>query len=183
DIRTYINLYTALLVPNLVLTGALFFVFGAASRSVMAIYIMGVCLFVGYAASQTLIQSMDNRYIGALLDPFGLAAMRYDARYWTVFEKNTRQITFAGSLLINRSMWVAIAAALLAGGYRTFQFKSSRAGQANKAIKGKGKATTSTPPARQSSRPACRSIQRSLCRFSHRCSVSPGQPTATSSRA
>ena len=145
DIRTYLNLYTGLLVPNLILTGALFFVFGAASRSVMAIYIMGVCLFVGYAASQTLIQSMDNRYIGALLDPFGLAAMRYDARYWTVFEKNTRQITLAGSLLINRAIWMAGAAVLLAGGFRTFQFKSSRAGQASKSSKGKAKRAANTP--------------------------------------
>ena len=118
----YLAYFGVYLVPNLLLIGALFFVFGALTRSLLAIYVQGVLLFVAWAVAQSLLGSLENREIAAVLDPFGLAATALTTRYWTVAEKNGSLVPLTGTLLTNRLLWTGVALAVLAVGYRLFTF-------------------------------------------------------------
>ncbi|MGC4042621.1 MAG: M1 family aminopeptidase [Armatimonas sp.] len=119
---SYANIFWLILLPNVFLISALFFVFGAITRSLLAIYALGVGLLVGWAVSSGLLRALDNRTIAALFDPFGLAAIGAVTRYWSLAEKNAQLLPLAGALLWNRLLWVGVGAAILTGGYRIFQF-------------------------------------------------------------
>ena len=124
DPGTWGRIVLFFLVPNLLFTGALFFVFGTATRSLMAVYALGVGLFVLWAVSTGLASQLDNRIVSALSDPFGLGAMGADTRYWTVFEKNSRPIALSGMLLLNRLLWTGVAGALMFAGFAKFSFRA-----------------------------------------------------------
>ena len=107
-------------VPNLLFLCAVFFVLGALTRNLMAIYTSGIVVLVGYLIAQSLIRGLDNHLLGALLDPFGLTPTSLVTRYWTPAERNTLLLPVSGFLLWNRLLWSAIGIGVFAGGYAAF---------------------------------------------------------------
>lgn len=120
----YLTLIGIFLLPNLFLTGSLFFVLGAVTRNLLSIYIQGLILFGGYTVALVLINQLESTLLASLLDPFGFTPMTYQTRYWTQFERNISVPTFTGDLATNRIIWFALASLVLAGGYRIFTFAS-----------------------------------------------------------
>ena len=120
--EAYLSYMGLFLVPNLLLIGALFFVFGALTRSLLAIYVQGVLLFVAWAIAQQLLGSLENRNVAAVLDPFGLGAVSLTTRYWSVAERNNDLLPLSGVLLWNRLLWTGVALGIFAVGYRLFTF-------------------------------------------------------------
>ena len=110
----YLIALAVMAIPNLLVTGALFFTVAMLTRSLLATYLAALAFFILYIGSQILLANPDYRMIAALLDPFGLVALRTDISYWTNFERNTRSIPLSGLLLLNRLLWVGIGLALLA---------------------------------------------------------------------
>ncbi len=120
----YVWSMVVLVIPNLLLAGAIFFAVAALTRSVMATYTSAVGFIVAAAVSSNLIESqLDNDVIIALSDPFGFSAFSIATRYWTVFQKNTQVLPLEGVFLWNRILWTAIALVFLAVAYRFFQFR------------------------------------------------------------
>jgi ABC-2 type transport system permease protein len=68
----------------------------------------------------------DPRYdaVTALIDPFGIGALRLATKYWTITERNQNLPALAGPLLQNRALWLTVALALLAILVRTFRFEA-----------------------------------------------------------
>lgn len=129
----YIRPILLYVVPNAVLTCALFFAVGILTRSFLAVYIQGVVLFVGWSIASTSLSDLDNETLAALLDPFGLIATTLVGRYWTVEEQNTLLMDLTGPLLYNRLLWVGVGALVLLGAYRMFRmeaFPGARRGKA-----------------------------------------------------
>ncbi|MFM7322537.1 MAG: hypothetical protein ACKO5K_13575 [Armatimonadota bacterium] len=124
DPRTYLGAFLFLIVPNLLVCGALFFVVGTFTRSLMAVYALGVGLFVLWGVTSSLLGDMENRGIAAMVDPFGLRALGETARYWSVFEQNARPIAPTGWLLANRLFWCGIASGLVVVGLARFSFRT-----------------------------------------------------------
>jgi hypothetical protein len=120
-----------LVVPNLLVTGALFFSLAAITRSMLYTYAGLVGFFVAYAVSQVLLQDIQNETIASLLDPFGISALTIATRYWTVFEKNTMVGPTTGVLLYNRLIWLSLAAIVLFLTYKRFRFTAT-SGKAKK---------------------------------------------------
>lgn len=104
----------ALLLPNLLWIGAAFFALAAATRGMMANYLGGVVLLVGYGIAGNLAREVDHKVLAALLDPFGGAALRLASDYWTPAERNTLLPSLSGPLLANRLLWIAVGGAILA---------------------------------------------------------------------
>src|SRR5690606_4464165 len=81
-LANYFHPYLIGVLPNLLLTGALFFALAALTRQILANYVGGVVLLVGYLVASGATDPEDE-YIAAFLDPFGLAAASFVTRYWT----------------------------------------------------------------------------------------------------
>jgi ABC-2 type transport system permease protein len=124
----YIQPFLILVLPNLFFTGAFFFAGGALTRKAVIIYTQGIILFVIYSISQNLMGDMDNREMGALLDPFGIRTLGYVTRYWTPAQKNMMTVPLEGILLYNRLIWMGVGILALAVTHFGFSFNVVRSG-------------------------------------------------------
>jgi len=129
--------YFAIALPNIFVTCALFFALATATRSMMATY-LGVIgfLILWFLLSVSLRDQPQLEDLRALIDPFGGAPYGQATRYWTTAERNTLIPDFAGLLLQNRLLWIAVGFACLGLAYWAYRFadkgasKSQRAKQA-----------------------------------------------------
>ncbi|QRN96338.1 hypothetical protein JRI60_46240 [Archangium violaceum] len=122
---SYLRPYLLSILPNLFFTGALFFGMAALTRRILPVYVASVVLLVGYLIGSSLLRELDTKWVAALVDPFGMNAIRLLTEYWTVAEKNTRVVPLEGWFLANRLLWVSVGAAVL--GYTLVRFQRTHA--------------------------------------------------------
>jgi ABC-2 type transport system permease protein len=118
----YAQPYLLLLLPGMVLTGAVLFAVAALTRQMLAAYLGGVVIFVLYVVAGDLGDRMANRTLAAMLDPFGAFTLSDLTRYWTPAQRNVQLIGFPPLLLWNRLLWLAVAVGVLALLLRRFRF-------------------------------------------------------------
>ncbi|MCX6368424.1 MAG: hypothetical protein NTX57_17215 [Armatimonadetes bacterium] len=116
--------YFVFLLPNLLLTSALFFVAGALTRNLFAVYSMGVGLFVLYLIGAGLATAIGSRGAAAILDPYGMALLTTETRYWSPAQTNTSLPSLDGLLLLNRALWSGIGLGVVALGGLLFRFRA-----------------------------------------------------------
>ncbi len=110
-----------LVLPNLFFIGALLFCLAVATRSMLMTYIGVIVFLVLNIVTGTLTADLDTRWIGALIDPYGTAAIDTASRYWSVSERNTLLPPLSGLLLANRAIWLGAGAALMMLAWRLFR--------------------------------------------------------------
>ncbi|HNX50617.1 MAG TPA: ABC transporter permease subunit, partial [Thermoanaerobaculaceae bacterium] len=120
--QAYLYAILVLALPNLLLSAATFFTVASLSRSMLYTYLAVVGFFAAYIVALTLIRDIESRQLGALLDPFGAAAIGQATRYWTVVESNTALPQLSGTLLANRLIWLAVALGMLILALLRFRF-------------------------------------------------------------
>ena len=118
----YVRPYLTHIYPNLIFTGAIFFSLVALTRQMLPNYIGGAVLVIGYLLSASLLTNLKNRWLAAMLDPFGQRATRITTEYWTIAEKNRDLVPLTGMLLTNRLIWSGVALVVLIIAYKRFQF-------------------------------------------------------------
>jgi ABC-type transport system involved in multi-copper enzyme maturation permease subunit len=124
----YLRPYLVSILPNLFFTGALFFGTAALTRRILPVYVASVVLLVGYLMGGSLLRELDTKWVAALVDPFGMNALRMGMEYWTAAEKNAVLVPLEGWLLVNRLLWVGLGAAMLGFTLLRFQRTHSLAG-------------------------------------------------------
>ncbi|MCL1037680.1 hypothetical protein L2750_11010 [Shewanella submarina] len=110
----YIKPLLLLVTPTLFFLSVLFYAMAQKFRSMMALYLTAVALFVLYGFAGQLASQPQYREIAALLDPFGLRTFAQVARYWTIEEKNTISMGLEGLMLQNRLLWLGLSLTVLA---------------------------------------------------------------------
>ncbi len=108
---------------NLLVTGLILFTVSNLTRSVFATYIALTAFLVLYFVGNAMLSRPDYRTIAAIADPLGLNAIQEVMRYWTPDQRNTQMLPLAGTLLLNRVLWMAVAVVLLAFNVLTFRFR------------------------------------------------------------
>lgn len=121
DVSAYLRPLLLLVLPNVVLVSALFFTAGALRRSFMAILLLGVGLVALWSTGVSLVR--DGAWWGAMIDPFGNAALETVTRSWGATERGTLEIPMGGWLLANRALWLVVAGMSLAWLGRAFSFE------------------------------------------------------------
>ncbi|MFZ4262696.1 ABC transporter permease/M1 family aminopeptidase [Sphingobacterium sp. HJSM2_6] len=125
NFQAYLEGFFATIIPNFLLFGSIIFALVTFTRS---IYVGFICVII-LMLLQTLLDianaNVDNRYLVALLDPFGFEAIMYHTKYWSIAEQNTNLLPFKGVLLYNRLIWSSVALLILAAVYYTFSFSQS----------------------------------------------------------
>ena len=118
----YFQPYFLLVIPNLILTSAIFFGLAALGRKMLPVYAGSVILLIGYFVAAQLSASLAVTVPAALADALGGTAIDRLTQYWTPFERNTRLIPLQGIVLLNRVLWLSLGFAVLAFTYWKFQF-------------------------------------------------------------
>ncbi|KGL62760.1 ABC transporter permease/M1 family aminopeptidase [Polaribacter sp. Hel1_85] len=113
----------------------LFFI-AYATRKKLLVVVGGLLLYVLYMVllvfsnspfmSNSLPQSLAVQQLSALLDPFGISAYFYEARTFSVQDRNASIVSLSNLLLINRLLVVYVSGFFLWMSYRLFSFSLNR---------------------------------------------------------
>lgn len=122
DLWAYLQPFVTLVLPNLLLTAAIFFALPAITRQMLPNYVGGVLLLLGYLLAGQYLNDLTDKHTGALLDPFGVRALQVLTEYWTIADRNARFVPFAGVLAANRAIWIAFGLVVFAIAYLRFRF-------------------------------------------------------------
>ncbi|MFN7387506.1 MAG: M1 family aminopeptidase [Lysobacteraceae bacterium] len=170
SIAPFLWSFAVLVLPNLLFGGALLALLAAVTRSLLMVYVGVLAFFVLWIVAGNLTSDIENAWVAALVDPFGLRAMGRAVRYWSVEEQNTRLPELAGYLIANRALWGAVALGLLGATYALF--KPMRAGTGSRpASKRKASvaqaapATTAMPHAIAAHPPRAFTLRTALAQF------------------
>jgi aminopeptidase N len=110
-------------IPNLVVTGAVFFTAATLTRSMMWTYVCVVVFFLAWLILSGMAQAKPElRDTIALIEPFGIGALSNAIKYWTTAERNTGLPAVEGTILLNRLLWLAIGSAFLAFAIARYRF-------------------------------------------------------------
>jgi len=128
-------LYTLflLVLPNCLMAGALFFSVSILTGRAMATYVAMIAFFALYGLAFAFLGDMQNENLAVLLDPFGLASLDLQTRYWTIIERNTLLPPLTGTFLLGKVLWLAVSGLVLVFAFFRFRMDLGTT---------KGKATT-----------------------------------------
>jgi len=113
-----------LVLPTVLLVGAVFFCVAVLTRSTMATYASSVAFLVGYLVARAVAgNSLENEKLASLFDPFAFNSFAIATRYWTVVERNTQVLPLSGVFLWNRILWAGIGIAIFAFTLWKFRFE------------------------------------------------------------
>ena len=124
----YIYGLLVLVLPNLLVMGAVFFAVAAWSRRMLVTYLCVVAFLILQDVVEELTLTFKNAFLGSLLEPTGLVALETVTRYWTVAEYNVALPALTGPLLFNRLLWLSVGAVFLGLSFARFSYSRAAAG-------------------------------------------------------
>ena len=122
DARAYLYALGVITLPNILFTAALFLVLTAVTRRMLSAYVGAFGLLVGWTVALLFAGEVESEWLIHLVDPFGVAPSLRSTRYWTVAEQNRSLLPLPPLLLLNRALWLAVGAGVLAWGAHHFRF-------------------------------------------------------------
>ncbi|MFK7933414.1 MAG: hypothetical protein AB8G22_07880, partial [Saprospiraceae bacterium] len=129
----YVDAFFTFLLPNTILISAIIFALAVKFRSTTISFIGAIFLLIGYLFASSFIINHDHGYVATLADPFGINSISEITKYWTLSEKNSQWLSFGGPMLMNRLLWLGIAAIIFTLSYFNFSFAEKRAKKSKKA--------------------------------------------------
>jgi hypothetical protein len=118
----YFQPYFTLVIPNLILTSAIFFALAALGKKMLPVYAGSVILLIGYFVANQLSADLTVSKLAAMVDPFGGNAFGLLTQYWTPFQRNSQLIPLSGVMLWNRVLWLGVGLLILGFTYVRFSF-------------------------------------------------------------
>ena len=122
NLISYLQTYLIFILPNILFFGAIVFGVVAFTRNIAAGFITVIIIMFGQGLLESLLSDPENRFIVALLDPFGSASIRYYTQYWTVSEQNELSIPIKEMIVYNRLIWLGVGTAVFGLVFKFFTF-------------------------------------------------------------
>ena len=121
----YLQLYGLFILPNIFLLSGMVFSIVLLSRNIYAGFVATFLLIIVQQIAGSSLTGGEGSIVTAILDPFGVKAIGYYTRNWTVDESNTLLLPFRGLVVWNRLFWLAISSLIFWVTYRKFNFSQS----------------------------------------------------------
>ncbi|MGA1797163.1 M1 family aminopeptidase [Sphingomonas sp. 4RDLI-65] len=122
-LHDYAYAYFLLALPNVFLTSAIFFAVATMTRSMMYSYLGVVVFLMLYLVITAVLRAKPEwRPVGSYFELFGLGAFGTITRYYTASEANAGLPPFAGVLLWNRVLVIAVGFVAIGIAYARFTF-------------------------------------------------------------
>lgn len=120
-IEVYLQPYLVGVIPNIIFAGAIFYSLALRVRKRLPVYVTAVGMLMGFLLAANLVGDIKNKFIAALIDPFGNIPVQTIVDYWTPAEKNALLIPLSGHFLLNRLLWLGIGILIMWLGTRKFR--------------------------------------------------------------
>ena len=125
NIWSYFQAYVIFVIPNIFFIGTIIFALVTLTRNVYIGFIFVIILFILQALLENMTNDMDNKYAAALIEPYGMDALNYVTKYWTIEEQNVSNIPFDKVIIYNRLIWIGVSLFAFIALYFTFSFSHS----------------------------------------------------------
>ncbi|MBO9675345.1 MAG: hypothetical protein J7577_17995 [Sphingobacteriaceae bacterium] len=119
--------------PNVLIATTILFCTAVSTKSVRAIYTVGVLIYILYMLASILgnspllatstMKAGTPDVLPLLLDPFALASFFGETKAWTDVQRNEQLFPVEGVFLLNRLLWIGITALIMIITYRFFHFR------------------------------------------------------------
>jgi ABC-2 type transport system permease protein len=133
----YLNYYLQPLLifalPNVLFCAGILFCTAILAKSVRAIYVVGVLIYILYLLASifgnspllatSTMKAGSGDILPILLDPFALASFFGETRTWTDIQRNQQLFPVEGIFLFNRLLWTGITTLIMWVTYRLFNFR------------------------------------------------------------
>ncbi len=133
NIWNYLQPFILFALPNILLCCAVLCFFAWSFQNKIVIYIGGLMIYVIYVAGSIFSNSPviagaspaspEAVSIAAKLDPFGLAALFEQTKYWSASDKNAGLLQLKDNLLFNRILWLSISSIFLTSAIYLFKWR------------------------------------------------------------
>jgi hypothetical protein len=128
NIATYLGSYALLALPNAFLATALLFSLSVLTRRSVASYLGAVVLFfVSTFVWVIVAEKLGQWDLARIIDPLGITVIREVSQTMTAAQKNAFSIWSNTSLLLNRVVWLSVAAGIIAITHLRFRFETASA--------------------------------------------------------
>lgn len=134
QITSYAWPYFVLAVPNIIITGAIFFAVATATRSMMFSYMGVIAFLVVYIALTITFDKPQYEEMVAFGEPLGMGAFQKVTQYWTAAERNAGPPPLASLILWNRLLWLGLSALVLGLAFALYRMEQ-RGSSLNRAQK------------------------------------------------
>ena len=134
---TYIKAYLVFILPNILLFGAIVFAVVTFSRNIAAGFITVIIVLFAQGFVESMLSDPEQRWLLALLDPFGSGAVNYYTKYWTPSEQNELQIPIKEMIVYNRLLWLGVSTLIFGFVYKFFAFSQNAISFSFKKVEGK----------------------------------------------
>ncbi|WP_367913731.1 ABC transporter permease/M1 family aminopeptidase [Leadbetterella sp. DM7] len=121
----FIQSYVLFVIPNIFFIGAIIFLLVTLTRNVYIGFIFILILLILQIVIGNLTENMDDKFIAALIEPYGQEALSYVSKYWSIEEQNVNDIPFSKAIVLNRLIWVGTGILALVITWVTFSFSQS----------------------------------------------------------
>lgn len=126
SLAPYLQSFFIIVMPNILLISSIVFLLATLFRSSTISFLGAIAILVLYIMMIAMVGNLDNEKIAIILDPLAINSLNLITKYWTIDEKNTELLAFAGPILINRLLWFALAAGALVLTFVKFSFHHLR---------------------------------------------------------
>jgi ABC-2 type transport system permease protein len=116
-----------IVIPNIVFIGALICLLAVTTRRLLVVFLGTMAVLVLYLVAGALLSDLQYDTIARLVDPFGARTAVRAMRYWSATQRNTQVPDLSGLVLLNRVIWLAVSAAMLAAAHVLFRTQRSAA--------------------------------------------------------
>ena len=118
NITHYLIAFFGFLLPSMLFVSALVFAVASLSRSMLYCYVAVLGLFILYAVG------IGSTTISPLWDPFMVQTFNDQISYWTINELNNNLVSYAGTVMANRLIWLGVAISFFSIAYWRFSFRT-----------------------------------------------------------
>lgn len=129
----YLQPLVVFALPNVLFSAGLLFCTAILTKSVRAIYVVGVLIYILYLLASifgnspllatSTMKAGSADLLSILLDPFALASFFGETRTWTNLQRNHQLFPLEGAFLLNRILWTCVISLLTVMSYRLFHFR------------------------------------------------------------
>lgn len=124
----YLQAYFLFILPNLLIAGTILFTIGMLARQAIAVYLGAIGFIITTVVILNYAPSIRDPLFAVLADPSGVGAIQEVTRLWTEVEQNTRLLGFSPTIVLNRIIWLAVAALIPLLLLRRFRFAQADEG-------------------------------------------------------
>ncbi len=135
QLSSYLWPFLVIIVPNIFICTSFIFSVSILSKSNLATYASAVLIYILYfitafysnspIMASSIPASPEQMAIAAIIDPFAAATFFEHTQFWTPFDKSNLMLSFSGTYLWNRLLWIGVSIVILGITYRLFSFRKS----------------------------------------------------------